>query len=240
MWRIIAITALLAVAIVGMHFIQFASLAFFDKEQSGSVGVDQLTIQPSPLEPVRLVFTGTSLTQKGNWPDEVREHLQACRTGEVSVEKITEAGANSDWALGPVRDRLGDKKSPIDLLVIEFSINDSSLIHGVPLEKSGANLDAMLSAARDAEVPVLLTTMNPAWGQKSLERLGQVAYRALLRDRIYPGWVGLMDTVETWQTIPAAERERLVPDGLHPTAEGMTKIMVPAFEQALKPILCEQ
>lgn len=239
-WKAMAVlllaVAAIAVGLAAWHVVRFAGTSYGLDEPVANIGLERLAIGKTAHEPVRIVVAGTSLTNRGIWPEQLAQDLQVCRPGKVSVERAARSGANSDWGLAAVRHVLAG--SPVDLLVVEFSINDASLIHGLPLARSAANLDAMLALARAAGVPVLLATMSPAWGQKALERPGQVGYRNLYRARAGSGAAALVDTIGVWQGLARDLRRELVPDGLHPSPDGMARIQVPAMAAVLRPLLC--
>jgi lysophospholipase L1-like esterase len=87
---------------------------------------------------------------------------------------------------------------------------------------------------------VFLATMNPAHGAAGWARPGLAAYNAAYRRLAAEGLAGLIDTGPAWQALGEAERRRLIPDGLHPTPEGMRLVAVPAFAAALAPRVCTE
>ena len=193
--------------------------------------------------PVHIVLLGTSLTDTGGWAEALAHDLSACRAGGVSggvmVERLAKPGANSAWGEEVLRNRLAHGPVP-DAMVVEFSINDSSLWRGMTLAASRARHEAILQMARQAGVPVWLATMNPAFGRKAWERPGQVAYRALYADLAPARGGGLIAMAPVWQALPGPERQRLMPDGLHPTQAAMIRFAVPALAKALGPLVCDQ
>ena len=195
-------------------------------------------LRPLPVgRSVRVLILGTSLTAGGSWTAALERQLAACHGGPVVVERLARPGANSAWGEGALRDRLAAGPDP-DLLVIEFSINDSSLWRGMTLGASRARHEAMLGMARAQGVPVWLATMSPAFGRKAWERPGQVAYRALYADLATTQGAGLIAMIPAWTTPNAKDRTRLMPDNLHPTDEAMQALAVPALQRALSAALC--
>ena len=195
-------------------------------------------LPPLPAgRPVRILILGTSLTAGGSWTTALERQLAACHGGPVAVERLARPGASSAWGEGTLRDRLVAGPAP-DLLVIEFSINDSSLWRGMTLGASRARHEAMLTMARAQGLPVWLATMSPAFGRKAWERPGQVAYRALYADLAAEQGAGLVAMVPAWTAPDAEGRARLMPDNLHPTDAAMRALAVPALQRALAAALC--
>ena len=197
---------------------------------------------PLAKKPIRrILILGTSLTSRGNWPEELGQRLSACANADVIVTRLARPGATSSWGLKALNDYFGQigSKSP-DILITEFSGNDASLYHGFPLYVSHKNHLKILELANSKSVIVFLATMSPAWGMNALERPGQSRYHALYRELAVREHIGLIDTVLTWSDLPLTERTKFVPDGLHPSEDGMHVITVPAFFEALKPIVCAE
>lgn len=186
-----------------------------------------------------VLLLGTSLTRSGDWPELLQARLAACASGPVTVERLARAGAASDWGLAALHTRLADTAAPVpDLVVVEFSGNDASVIHGFPLGKSLRNHRQILQLVRDNGATPILATMSPGWGWKALARPGQRRYHALYRDLASDEGIGLIDTIATWRALSPAERQVAVPDNLHPTPAAMAAITIPAFEAALRPLVC--
>lgn len=185
----------------------------------------------------RVLLLGTSLTRNGDWPQALEARLAACRAGGVMVERLAKPGANSVWGQGALRERLAQHPAP-DLIVVEFTINDASLFHGMTLGKSRDRHVEILQAAETAGSAVWLATMNPAFGREALERPGQTAYRAQYADLARANGAGLVAVVPGWRALSAPDRAFALPDGLHPTDAAMAQITVPALAAALAVVLC--
>lgn len=196
----------------------------------------QIIAPQAASAPVRhVLILGTSLTSRGTWVAALEKQLRLCNP-DLTIERLARAGASSTWGLAALRERL--KQPAPDLIIIEFSSNDSSLRHGFPLWVSRARHQAILAEAKAAHMTVFLATMSPAWGRKGWERPGQDRYRALYRDLAQEQGLGLIDTIADWNALPDAQRALWMPDNLHPTNEGMSAIIVPAFAAALRPLVC--
>lgn len=188
-------------------------------------------------QPVHILMLGTSLTARGDWPTGLEQQLSACHGNPVMVERLAKPGANSAWGAAALRDRLAAGPAP-DILVVEFSINDSSLWRGMTLAASRARHEEILQMAGAAGVPVWLATMNPAFGRKAWERPGQVAYRALYADLAQAQGTGLIAMVPAWTALDEGQRAGLMPDSLHPTDAAMQALAVTALRAALVPAIC--
>jgi lysophospholipase L1-like esterase len=183
----------------------------------------------------RILLLGTSLTARGDWPEALQAELARCAPG-VRVERLARAGGASGWAEGALTYRLG--ADPPRVLVIELSINDASLWHGVPLFLSRARHLRMIAAARAAGAVVFLALLNPAFGANGWERPGEARYRALYRDLAAETGAGLIDSDPFWRGLSDEARAAAVPDGLHPTGAAMREGALPAYIEMLRPIVC--
>lgn len=197
-------------------------------------------LAPQPIPPdrqVRVFLLGTSLTA-GAWTAALERRLSECRGAGVLVERLAKPGANSAWGEAALRARLAAGPAP-DVVVVEFSINDSSLWRGMTLAASRARHEELLRTADQAGVRVWLATMSPAFGRKAWERPGQVAYRALYADLARKHGAGLIAMAPAWQALSVPERKRLMPDGLHPTDAAMAALAVPVLAAALEKQVCD-
>lgn len=192
---------------------------------------------PAADRPARVLLLGTSLTAGGSWDAALQQTLSTCRPAGVVVERLARPGANSAWGQEALAERLQTGVVP-DILVVEFSINDSSLWRGMTLDRSAARHSEILALAQQAGVTVWLSTMSPAFGAKAWQRPGQVAYRAIYQDLARRTGAGLIAMAPAWQQLSPQARREAMPDGLHPVDPAMTGITVPALVANLSPILC--
>lgn len=183
----------------------------------------------------RVLILGTSLTRSGTWVEALEARMQSCAPG-VTITRLARAGAASGWGETALTAHL--QEASYDLVIIEFTANDASLARGLPLIWSRAGHIRMIGQLRNSGAAVFLATMSPAWGQNAWERPGQARYAGLYRDLATQLGTGLIDTRAEWHDLPQADRVRLVPDGLHPTQDGHAQITVPAFAEALAPLVC--
>ncbi|MBV9288996.1 MAG: SGNH/GDSL hydrolase family protein, partial [Hyphomicrobiales bacterium] len=106
-----------------------------------------------------IVAMGTSLTARGGWLDAVQGRLAERLDREVSTAAWARSGANSLWGLSVApRAAAGTP----DVALIEFSINDASLVRGMPIEASTRNLKGIVEAFRSAraDARIFLMAMN--------------------------------------------------------------------------------
>ena len=236
LWRLLLFLAVAGAAIAGLGY------GLVGAAPTASVGRVALPVgwpKPLPAAHHRILLLGTSLTRRGDWPELLEERLRQCATAPLMVERLAQAGAASGWGLEALRARLAEAPAPT-IIVVEFSGNDASIIHGFPLFVSRHHHREILQHARDAGALPILATMSPAWGWKALARPGQRRYHALYRDLARSEGTGLIDTISDWRALPLAARRQALPDNLHPTPAAMEAITVPAFEAALRPLVCRE
>lgn len=182
----------------------------------------------------RVLILGTSLTSRGDWPERLAGRLEDCG---VTVETLAKPGGGSSWGLAKLEEWFAAGNAA-GLVIVEFSGNDASPIRGAPLFMSRKTHRRIIETATENGALVSLATMSPAWGMNALERPGQDRYHAIYRDLARSG-VGLIDTIDVWRALTEEDRARLVPDGLHPTEEGMALIAVPAFARHVRAVFCK-
>lgn len=194
-------------------------------------GPGNRTLSPVALpdHPLRIAALGTSLTVRAAWPDRLQAALQACAPG-ASVQRFAKAGARSDWGLAEAEAVLASRP---DLVIVELAMNDADLTDGLMPWTSGAThraLLARLAAVRPAP-RVILLTVNPVRGWRSVTRpflpLYQRAYGPLADE----SGAGLVDGLSLWQArgVDAAA----VPDGVHPDPGIEAQVLAPALVAAV-------
>ena len=201
-------------------------------------------VQPGAAAPMAakataILFLGTSLTSRGDWIAALHLQLSDCALHPVIVTRLAKPGASSDWgarALAEYLSTAGHLRP--DILVAEFSINDASLVRGVPLAASRQNHARIVALAQAGGTQVFLATMSPALGRKAWERPGLARYQGLYRDLAQSARIGLIDTDGDWRTLADAARNAALPDGLHPTDAAMRAVVLKTFFTALAPLIC--
>jgi len=171
-----------------------------------------------PAGPVRIVALGDSLTAGyGLGPGEalpdvlqklLKDRGEAVEIQNAGVSGDTTAGglARLDWALG----------DGTDAVILALGAND--MLMGQPLERPRGNLEAIINQLKQRNISVLLV------GMRASRSLGDDYASAF--DRIYPDlakshglllYPFLLDGV-------ALDPSLNLPDGIHPTAEGVRRI----------------
>ncbi len=150
--------------------------------------------------------------------------LQAWLDAKGAEVTVMNAGVSGDTTAGGLS-RLDWTLSPeVGGLIVALGGND--MLRGLPPEASRANLEAILQGAEARGIPVLLVAMQaPA----NLGPDYQLAFDAIYAElaakyqaALNPGFYApLLGTPPD----PARLGPYLLPDGLHPTAEGVTKIV---------------
>ena len=153
----------------------------------------------------------------------LRRHGIAAKVVDGGVSgDTTEAGkARLGWTLD------GMERKP-DLVILELGAND--MLRGLDPGLTEANLDAMLAELKRRKIPVLLTGMRaaPNLDPAYIARFDAI-YSTLARKHgaaIYPFF---LDGV-------AAQQGMVQADGMHPTFEGVKRIVTgitPSVKQAL-------
>lgn len=187
------------------------------KVLAGIVAAVSLPVMAS--EPLRLVAIGDSLTQGYGLPEAegfVPVLEEWLRGQGLSVDVInmgvsgdTTAGgrARLDWALG----------DGADAVLIALGGND--LLRGIDPEVSRANLAAMLEALKSRDIPVLLSGMQAPlnYGPEY-----KAAFDGMYGD-LAETHGAMFDPyfLEEVATVPELNQ----PDGIHPNAEGVQRIV---------------
>jgi len=183
---------------------------------------------PAMAEEVTIAALGDSLTQGYGLMQEdgFTVQLQEWLRAEGHQVTVLNAGVSGDTTAGGLA-RVGWTLTPeVDAMIVALGGND--LLRAIPPETSRANLDGILQAAQSAGVPVLLVGLQ-APGNYGPE------FKAAF-DAMYP------ELAETYGTLHvnsffdaltdatggdrgAAIAAYMQPDGIHPNAEGVARIV---------------
>ena len=143
------------------------------------------------------------------------------RNGGVSGDTAAQGRARLLWGLR------GLKAKP-DLVIVELGAND--MLRGLPVAQIEANLDRILIALRQRQIPVLLAGMRAAPNLGPDYRRGfEAIYPRLAKRHRVPLYPFFLDGV-------AGNRRLIQRDGLHPTRQGVAIVvarMLPAVRGAL-------
>lgn len=189
------------------------------------------TATPRPAgEPFRIVFLGDSLSagfglpESAAFPALVQEQLRqqghAVDVLNAGVSGDTTAGglARLDWVL----------RSRPHVLVVELGGNDA--LRGQSLENTERNLREIVRRGRDAGADVLLLGMDVPTNYGA-DYGGEFAalYQRIAKDEQVALLPGFMREV-------GMNRRLMLPDGLHPTAEGH-RLLADSLVQAIQGML---
>ena len=215
----------------------------------GAVGADGKCRFVAALEegrPQKIVCYGTSLTAlSSNWVSGFQEVLDARWPGLATVVNSGLSGKNSATGLAQVQTKVVSQNP--DAVLIEFSMNDAadSLNTGKTPEQAladaEANLKAIIAVITNAypNCEIILETMNDyvaVPGSGLSNRTGLANHVAMYRRVAEENGYLLVDHWPKWQEVLAkgeAEYLKLVPDGVHPNAEGSALVTLPNLLRAL-------
>jgi lysophospholipase L1-like esterase len=183
-----------------------------------------------------VVTYGTSLTAGGAWVGQLSSELKRHYS---ALPLVINSGRSSMWSKWGV-DNLDTRvisKSP-DTVFIEFTINDAFLKYDTSVPQARSNLlnmvDRVLAANKACEI--ILMVMNPPIGVHLTSRPNIELYNQMVRDVAAERRLMLIDHYPDWQKILTADPKQfsaLVPDGIHPNAEGCKQIILPNILRAL-------
>jgi lysophospholipase L1-like esterase len=204
---------------------------------------------------VTLATMGTSLTGgTWRWPDVLmNDWLNLDWPGQVTLfnegvgASASSMGFNGDLTtsgLGKLGAVIAHKP---DVVFIEFAVNDAFLPYKISLDDSKRNLNEMIDRllAANPATEIILQTMNacldqaqPGGGRHASDRPEVAAYfqgyrevaqaRGLILVDHYPNWLKIMTN-----DLPLFDR--LVPDRIHPQAEGYRQVLLPELKATLCP-----
>lgn len=177
---------------------------------------------------VVIAALGDSLTQGYGLPaeDGFVPQLQRWLTAAGADVRLINAGVSGDTTAGGLA-RVDWTLTPdVDGMIVALGGND--LLRGLNPEQARDNIDGILQAADAAEVEVLLVGMQ-APGNFGAEYKTQFdaiypelaqEYETLLLDNFFAGLVEGDAPLD-----PVALRNFFQPDGIHPNADGVAKIV---------------
>ncbi len=188
---------------------------------AAALGLCLTLLSPVPAlaaEPVVVAFgdsltAGLGLSQRDAFPAVLERRLRQdgiqVRVRNAGVSGDTTAGGRSrlDWTL----------QGPVDLVILELGANDA--LRGVPAEAAKRNLDAILGRLASKGIPVLLA------GMRAPPNHGRDYVRAF--DAIFPALAAKHEVpLYPFFLAGVAARPGLnQQDGLHPNAEGVSRIV---------------
>ncbi|MEM6758566.1 MAG: arylesterase [Pseudomonadota bacterium] len=169
---------------------------------------------------------GDSLTQGYGLPIEQGfvPQLQAWLQNAGTPARLINAGVSGDTTAGGLSRIAWTLTPDVDALIVTLGGND--LLRGLPPEESRANLEGIVAQAQEADVKVLLIGMRapgnygPDYKQAFDQMYPDIAqtYDTLYLDSFFAGWGGT-------EADPSSARDLLQPDGIHPNAQGVARIV---------------
>lgn len=186
-----------------------------------------------------IVAYGTSLTEGGSWVKDLAIQLDKKFPGLASVVNSGGSGQCSRWGVENLETRVIQKKP--DLVFIEFSVNDSVTRFNCSIAEAQMNLNNMIERILNGNnnCEIVLMTMTPAdkhpVGHFS-HRTNIEAYYEMVRKEAKKHQFLLIDHFPNWKSLQASDKklfDEYVPDSIHPTAEGNSKIVTPVIFKAL-------
>ena len=186
-----------------------------------------------------MALLGTSLTKNGGWDAALERRLAACLDRPVRTINLGGAGMTSRWGL---------ERTPTvraarpDLVVIEFSANDASLLKGFSVAESAANVEAIVRRLRRGERKprIILLAMNPMHGLRGWMRPWLDSYYdayAPLAERLDAAF---LDLRPHWRALGVSRLGGAIPDGAHPTREIAAGVVAPPLAAAAAEVLGER
>lgn len=186
-----------------------------------------------------IVAYGTSLTANGAWVKQLDNALEKQYPGLATVVNSGGSGKWSKWGIENLDARVIRKKP--DAVFLEFCINDSVARFKCPVAQSKANLETMIRRILkgNPKCDIILMTMTPGdkypKGHKS-HRQNIAAYYEMVRTVAKRHKLILIDHYPNWKALQAKDKklfQEYVPDTIHPTSTGCSKVVTPAILDAM-------
>lgn len=181
-------------------------------------------------EEVVIAALGDSLTQGYGLPAEEGfvAQLQGWLTGRGAQVRLINAGVSGDTTAGGLA-RVDWTLTPeVDAMIVALGGND--LLRGLDPAEARRNIEGILRAAQAADVEVLLIGMqapgNYGPGYKEqFDALYPELARAYGTGYLHSFFAGLGTEADTAPADPAQMRQWFQPDGIHPNAQGVARIV---------------
>ncbi|PZX19624.1 acyl-CoA thioesterase-1 [Palleronia aestuarii] len=181
---------------------------------------------PVAAETLQVAALGDSLTQGYGLPpsEGFVPQLQEWLDAEGADAEVLNAGVSGDTTAGGLS-RVDWTLTPdVDAMIVALGGND--LLRGIDPATSRENLDGILAAAEEAGVPVLLVGIDapPNYGPEYKAAFDGM-YTDLAEEHdtlLVPDFLGALSRLPDRE---AAMARFMQPDGIHPNAEGVTRIV---------------
>ncbi|MCW1926100.1 FAD-dependent oxidoreductase [Luteolibacter arcticus] len=194
----------------------------------------------------KVVVYGTSLTANGAWVGQMTSWLTATYPGQLTVINSGLSGKNSAEGVAQLQAKV--LAHDPDAVFIEFAMNDAFLYSdGTPqlsVEQARANLNTMIDSilAQNPPAEIILQTMNTVWNspngsnQSATLRPNLAAYYEMYRSVAAARGLMLIDHQPNWAALQQGDLAAFkawVPDGVHPVAQGLGKVVLPLLKWKL-------
>ncbi|MXQ07960.1 arylesterase [Alphaproteobacteria bacterium GH1-50] len=137
---------------------------------------------------------------------------------------VINAGVSGDTTAGGLSRVAWTLTPEVDAMIVALGGND--LLRGIDPDVSRANLDGILKAADEADVPVLLVGLDaPSNYGADYEARFEAIFPDLAETHdalLYPSFLAPLTAESDMATALATLMQ---PDGIHPNAEGVTRIV---------------
>jgi len=162
------------------------------------------------------LFAGYGLDLRDSYPEKLENALRA-KGMNADVINAGVSGDTTAAGLNRLEFTLAAQDVPPDLLILELGGND--LLRGLKPEETKANLGKMLTILKAQKVPVLLMGMRapPNYGPEF-----QAEFDALYRDLAKEYGA---DLIPFWMEDIYREPELFQSDRIHPTADGIERLV---------------
>ena len=189
-----------------------------EKEAPASEGAPE-----EQTDAYKIVMLGDSLTAGFglSQAEALPERLEQLLSTETRPVDLVNAGVSGDTSAGGLaRYDWSVASAEPDLLIIALGAND--YLTGIDPTQTRANLTAIIERARADQVDLLLVSISARSSSENDPRAAEFAqiYPDLSRMYEVPLYEGLVDPIFD-------QPDLLMPDGLHPTAEGVRVIAEP-------------
>jgi len=181
------------------------------------------------LAEVTIAALGDSLTQGYGLPqgDGFVPQLQAWLDAHGVDAEVLNAGVSGDTTAGGLA-RLDWTLTPeVDALIVALGGND--LLRGLPPEAARDNIDAILTRAAADGLPVLLIGVTAPGNYGPDYKAAFDAIWPDMADRhgalMVPSFLAPIEAARDGAGSDAALRALMQPDGIHPNAEGVARIV---------------
>ena len=162
------------------------------------------------------LYAGYGVDQKEGFAPELETALQAAGK-DVRVHNAGVSGDTTAAGLRRMDFVLDSLPRKPDLVILGLGGND--MLRGFKPSETRTNLDAMVRKLRERDIPMMLTGMlaSPNLGAEFSKEFN-IIYPALAREYDVPLYPFFMDGV-------VGRPDLLLPDGIHPTADGIDIIV---------------